>query len=328
MKLKYIRTQSAAILTMGFLGSVFVMSQVIDRESGNTTSYRGKASISVGQGERIGNFSLTTECASGVRFVEGATGKVLATDGSEWIVPMTVNQGPGAVDMYNNCTGTGDNPNYLDQLETVVIDKDGEVITAHIFADNYYELYINGTFVARDTINFIPFNSTAVRFKAKYPITVAFHMADWETHFGVGMEYDSYNVGDAGLIALFDNGAITNSGWKVLPVYMAPFDDPGCVTEDEFGNTDASACSIRPKCSDVDPSTCFALHHKIPTAWTESGFDDSNWMNATLYEADKVTRAPGYANYAAKFGDAQFIWSPSLKLDNQVLARYVIKSPK
>lgn len=294
-----------------------------DREGG----YQGQGSVSIGMGERIGNFSLTSECPTGTRFVEGATGKVTALDGSEWIVPMEVNQGVGAIDMYNNCSGPGDNPNYMEQLETVVIDEDGDTITAHIFGDNYYELYINGKFVARDNIAFIPFNSTAVRFKAKYPITVAVHMADWETHFGVGMEYDRFNVGDAGFIAHFDNGAITNADWKVLPVYIAPFDNLACVVEDANGNADASACSIRPDCADKDPNSCRALHYKVPDGWTQPGYDDSKWKNANLYEADKVTRAPGYANYKEKFKDASFIWSPSLKLDNQVLARYVIEAP-
>ena len=320
------RPMQCLALFLGLTSISFAIAQNNDEGQGRyqKQGYQGQGSISVGIGERIGNFSLTKECPSGVRFVEGATGKVTALDGSEWTVPMVVNQGPGAIDMYNNCTGDGDNPNYLSQLETVVVDDDGEIITAEIFGDNYYELYINGKFVARDTINFIPFNSTAVRFKAKYPITVAFHMADWETHLGVGMEYDRYNVGDAGLIAHFDNGAITNADWKVLPVYIAPFDNLSCLNEDQYGNVDASSCSIRPSCADKDPNTCLALHHKIPAGWTQPGFDDSHWKNATLYEADKVTRAPGYANYAKRFGNASFIWSPSLKLDNQVLARYII----
>lgn len=290
-------------------------------------AYTGPGSLSIGIGERIGNFSLTTVCATGARFVEGATGKVKAIDGSEWIVPMDVNRGAGAVDMYNNCNSSGDNPDYLDELETIVVDEDGEVITAHIFGDNYYELYINGQFVARDSISFIPFNSTAVRFKAKYPITVAVHMADWETHFGVGMEYGRFNVGDAGFIAHFDNGAITNAEWKVLPVYVAPLDNTECITENANGIADASACPIRPQCADKDPNTCQALHYKTPPNWKEPGFDDSIWLNASLYEADKVTRAPGYANYAKKFHNASFIWSPSLKLDNEVLARFVIQKP-
>ncbi|HRF98016.1 MAG TPA: hypothetical protein PLZ51_22575, partial [Aggregatilineales bacterium] len=81
---------------------------------------------------------------------------------------------------------------------------------ATIFADNYFELYVNGVFVGRDTINFVPFNSSVVRFQASYPMTIAVKLADWEDHFGLGMEYDTYHVGDAGFIATFSNGVVTN----------------------------------------------------------------------------------------------------------------------
>lgn len=312
-----------ALMSVGFSGS-FATAQGFE-QAPNT--YNGIAAVSEGIGRSIGNRGLTSGCQTGVRFVLGASGSIRADDGSTRIVPMDVNEGPGAVDMYNDCTGAGDNPDYLDELQTVVIDEDGELITALLFGDNYFELTVNGEFVARDSISFVPFNSTAVRFRARYPITVAVHLADWETHFGVGMEYDSFNVGDAGFIARFDNGTVTSEQWKVLPVYIAPLDDPACVIEDQSGNADASACSIRPRCSDGDPNLCRALHYDIPQGWTEPGFDDSHWRNATLYEADAVTRAPGYARYADRFGTASFIWSPSLKLDNQVLARFVIEAP-
>jgi len=289
--------------------------------------YEGRGVLSTGIGTSIGDLSLTSSCPSGTRFVSRGSGEVKADDGSIRTVPMPVNEGPGAVDMYNDCTGDGDNPDYFNELETIVVDEQGEVITAQIFDDNYYELYINGKFVARDSISFVPFSSTAVRFKAAYPITVAVHLGDWETHYGVGMEYANYNVGDAGFIARFDNGAVTDSDWKVLPVYIAPLDDPGCVVEDEAGIADASACAIRPECADADPNLCRALHYDVAADWIEPGFDDSKWQNATLYEADAVTRAPDYANYADRFGAASFIWSPSLKLDNRVLARFTIPAP-
>ena len=38
-----------------------------------------------------------------------------------------------------------------------------------------------------------------VRFKARYPMTYAIMGVDWETHLGVGMEYATFNIGDAGL---------------------------------------------------------------------------------------------------------------------------------
>lgn len=40
-------------------------------------------------------------------------GTVTSADGRQWTMPAPVNDtGPIAVDLYNNCMGTGDNPNY------------------------------------------------------------------------------------------------------------------------------------------------------------------------------------------------------------------------
>ena len=110
-----------------------------------------------------------------------------SADGHRWTVPAPVEEGPLAVDLFNNCTGQGDNPDYARQLQTTVIDTDGVEITAWIFADNYFELYVNGRFVARDPVPMTPFNSNVVRFRAKYPITYAIKAVDWETRVGVGM---------------------------------------------------------------------------------------------------------------------------------------------
>src|SRR5688572_16709787 len=52
-------------------------------------------------------------------------GTVKSTDGKDWIVPGPIQQGAVAVDLYNDCTGTGDNPDWQKQLVPVVIDPDG-----------------------------------------------------------------------------------------------------------------------------------------------------------------------------------------------------------
>lgn len=128
------------------------------------------------------------------RFMEARCGIVTAADGSRLQVPAVPAEGPDPTDLYNDCSGEGHNASHLDELETVVIDPDGEEITGYLFGDNYYELYVNGTIVARDPIGFIPFNSGVVRFKAKPPLTFAVKLVDWGTHLGVGMEYDRWNV--------------------------------------------------------------------------------------------------------------------------------------
>jgi len=190
------------------------------------------------------NASATTACTSGVpiNFNAALNGVVVATDGSQWTVPVAVDPEATATDLYNDCTDSGDNPDFASQLQTVVIDPDGVAITGFIFADNQFELYVNGTFVVRDPIAFTPFNSTVARFRAKYPITYAVKLIDWETRLGLGMEYDTYHVGDGGFIAQFSDGTVTNAAWKVQPYYIAPLDNPSCVA----AHRDSTACATRP----------------------------------------------------------------------------------
>ena len=158
---------------------------------------------------------------------------------------------------------TGDNPEWEKQLQTVVIDEDGVEITGFIFADNYYELYVNGQIVARDTLGMTPFNSTVVRFRARYPMTYAIKGIDWETKHGLGMEYQPFNIGDGGFIAYFSDGNGTHADWRAETFYIAPLDDP---LRAHRGGRDSSFCSqaVRPTCAQKEPESCKAVHFPIP----------------------------------------------------------------
>lgn len=273
-------------------------------------------------------------CTTSVRSSPQTCGRITAANGSVWSVPSAVFNGPVAVDVYNDCTGPGDNPAHLSELKTVVIDPDGVEITGYVFADNYYELYVNGTFVARDRMAMTPFNSTVVRFRAKYPITYAIKAVDWETHHGLGLEYEQYNVGDGGFIAKFSDGTTTGADWKVETFYVAPLSDPACVTVTAAGR-DSTGCPSqktaggnKTPCALSDPKSCKALHFPIPDNWASPRFNDAAWPRATLYTAEEVTGAPGYVKYAQLFESARFIWTKNLLLDNLVLARYTAAGPR
>jgi hypothetical protein len=255
-------------------------------------------------------------------------GTVRSADGKTWTVPGPVQEGALAVDLYNDCTGTGDNASWPQQLTTVVIDPDGVEITGYIFADNYYELYVNGRFVARDGLAMTPFNATAVRFRAKYPMTYAVKAIDWETRHGVGMEYQSFNIGDGGFIAYFSDGNGTHADWRAETFYIAPLDDPMCVRT--AGGRDSSFCSqaVRPACAAKAPETCRALHFPMPGDWTSPAFDAASWPRAVVWRPVEVTGVPAYVNYTKLFGDAEFIWTRSIRLDNLVLARYTAAGPR
>ena len=259
-------------------------------------------------------------CTGSSRFNEALCGTVADASGRSWTVPTEIDaSGATCVDIYNDCTGGGDNPEYASQLSTVVLDAGGTEITATLFGDNFFELHVNGQYLCRDAIGFTPFNSSASRFRVDYPITYAVRLVDWGTHLGLGMEYDTYNVGDGGFIARFSDGAVTGADWRCQVFYAAPVNDASCVGE----HRDTSACPRSPSCAD-DPESCSALHWAVPDDWAMPAFDDSSWPPASIYPANEVTRTPGYANYTELFGDAQFIWTKNLNVDNQVLCRVTI----
>ena len=218
----------------------------------------------VTQGLAVETFScgnLATACTGTARrFIEARCGIVVARDGARLQVPTVPASGPDPADLYNDCSGTGHNPNHLEDLETVVMDPDGEEVTGYLFGDNYYEIHVNGAIVARDPVGFVPFNSGVVRFKAKRPLTYAVKLVDWGTHLGVGMEYDRWNVGDGGFIARFSDGTETGAEWKCRAYYISPLQDRSCVGP----GPDSSACPERPPCVDRDPASCRALHFPVP----------------------------------------------------------------
>jgi len=256
-------------------------------------------------------------------FGEALCGTVIDNAGRSWVVPAEINAtGATCIDMYNDCTGSGNNAAYESELSTLVIDEYGSEVTGYLFGDNFFELYVNGQYVCRDSIGFIPFNSSVTRFRAEYPLTFAVRLIDWGTHLGIGLEYDRYNVGDGGFIAHFSDGTVTGSAWKCQVFYAAPMDDASCVGEAR----DTSACSVEPDCMG-DPESCGALHWPVPDDWATPGFDDSGWPSASTYAAEAVTGVPAYVDYAAIFSDAEFIWTKNLDLDNQVLCRLTVEAP-
>lgn len=277
---------------------------------------------------------VTSACTTGVTYRTGNMGEVTDDDGNVWIVPADVAGGFTNVEVYNDCFGDGDNADFESELVTQVIDEGGTEITGYIFADNYYEMYVNGTFTGRDSVNFTTFNSHAVKFQAEYPITYAFLLVDWEEYNGVGMEeLRGYHAGDGGFIASFSDGASTNDDWVCKPFYIAPLDDGGsCVVIDENGNADASACASSDdaiSCIASDPEgSCSAYHETVPNGWISPDFDDSTWPAATRYVADDITNQVGFRNYEdTLFADTNFIWSSNLVLDNSVICRMTVEGP-
>ena len=293
-----------------------------------TGTYTGTGSVTQGLGTTT-TANLLPNCASNH---VTPVGTIRSTDSKTWIVPSETSFSTGsyASDLYNTCnakTPANLAAANLTSVPTTVIDAAGEVITGYIFADNYFELYINGVLVAVDAIPFTPFNSAVVKFKVSKPYTIAVKLVDWEENLGLGSEIQNantlYHPGDGGFIAQFSDGTVTNASWKAQTYYIAPIQNLSSVIEQSNGTRSTATATNSPTCS----GTCYGIHYDIPTNWKLATYDDSGWPSATLYAAAQVTSDVSYTNFASTaWPNASFIWSSNLILDNVVLVRKTVSS--
>jgi len=301
--------------------------------------YKGTASVS--QGAAVVLTENIYDCERGRK---APIGKSVATDSSIWTVPAAVNftenNFPFASDLYNPCTGLEYNSANealaaLDGTDIVEIDAEGEVITAFVFADNYFEMYVNGIPVGKDNVPFTEFNSNIIRFKVKRPFTIAMKLVDWEENSGSGTENNrgnAFHAGDGGMVAVFKDRsgeivASTNSSWKAQTFYTAPIKELSCTSE-------KGTLRLSENCntSDSDDGNAYyALHWQLPIDWQTAAFDDSEWPNATEFTnaVIGVDNKPAYTNFTdifdAPINDAQFIWSTNVVLDNEIIVRFTVE---
>lgn len=273
------------------------------------------------------------DCGGGSRI--SAVGEIADDAGTRWVVPAATHFGsaPAAADLFNACGGVQlSGLSAFDASSVPIMDAGGtEEFTAYIFADNYFELSVNGVLIAVDPVPFTPFNSNVVRFRAERPVTLAVMGVDWEEHLGLASEHNrgkAYHPGDAGFVMQVRDAtdatvAITDQTWKAQTFYTAPLDSRECLVIDGAVR-DSSACATQ----GVDDSTPFsAAHWPLPKGWAAPDFDDSAWPDAVTFsnEIVGVDNKPAYTNFSELFddpsADAVFIWSSNLVLDNLVLLR-------
>lgn len=260
-----------------------------------------------------------------------AVGSITSSDGSSFVVPAETafQTGTKASDLYNDCTGFrpgGISGVDVSQVPIKEIDAGGDVVTGYIFADNYFELYVNGTLVGVDPVPYTPFNSNVVRFRAKKPYTYAIKLVDWEENLGVGTENNNgnpYHAGDGGFIAVFSDGTATDATWKAQTFYIAPLTSPNEVQDLADGTHSTASASDQPSCA----ASCYAMHYDVPADWAARNFDDSGWPAAVVYSQQTVgvDNKPAFTNFAAQFAPGQFVWSSNLVLDNLVLLRKTVQ---
>lgn len=298
--------------------------------SGSITDYSGSASIT--QGRAKTTEANLFECENGRSRVAGI-GEIADSDGKVWTVPAEnhFTTATKAVDLYEECANI--TPQSLANVDegsvpVVVVDTDGEEITGYIFADNYFELYINGQLIAVDTVPFTPFNSSIVKFKVNKPYTIAVKVIDWEENLGLGTESNrgkAYHAGDGGFIASFSDGTVTSSDWQAQTFYTAPIYDLTCLSEVD-GKRLSDTCSTE---GTDNGENAYAAHWEVPGDWMNQEFDSASWPQATQYSEGEigVNNKKSYMNFIEKFSGAgaSFIWSTNVVLDNEVLLRYEVK---
>ncbi|MGX9416227.1 hypothetical protein ACWU4D_02635 [Vibrio sp. WJH972] len=322
---------NTSFITRTVLASTYLASFILyAQDLPSIGNYTGSGSVTHGLGQML--VENLFECDRG-RARVSPLGEITDTSGKIWNLPADNEFASGlyATDLYNVCNGI--TPSSLNDVDTnsvpvVEVDSDGEVITGYIFADNYFELYINGQLIGVDSVPFTPFNSSIVKFRVNTPYTIAVKVIDWEEHIGVGTERgrgSNYHPGDGGFIASFSDGTVTSSDWRAQTFYTAPIYDLSCLSETNQTRNSAT-CSTN---GDGEGENAFAVHWEVPKNWKSDTFDDSAWPNATTYTENVigVRNKNGYMNFREKFTGAKatFIWSSNVVLDNEVLLRYKVE---
>jgi hypothetical protein len=258
-------------------------------------------------------------------------GKSTSSDNKEWIVPAETVflQGPYLSDFYNQCnniTPSNINAVNINNIPIKVIDEDGEIITGYVLSDNYCEVYINGILIGADPVPFTPFNSCLLRFKAKKPYTIAVKLVDWEENSGLGTENNNgnlYHAGDAGFIARFSDGTISDTSWKAQVYYISPLMSPDSIIELSNNTRYCKQLARNIPCAD----SCYAVHYPLPNNWQSPTFDDSMWPKAYIYTPETVgVNFPAWTNFTSFWTSSSFIWTSNLVVDNLVLARKTVGS--
>jgi hypothetical protein len=263
-------------------------------------------------------------------------GTIAASDGTVLTVPAETQFQTGAKlpDLFNECNKA--TPQRLgevraDDVPVVEIDPDGEVVTGHIVADNYFEVYVNGKLVGVDAVPFTPFNSAIVKFRAKRPYTYAFKLVDWEEKLGLGMEKmpgNDWHPGDGGVLARFSDGTVTDSTWKAQSFYIAPLASPDDVVEKRNVHDTTKLGRVHPLAQKPTcQERCYAVHYPIPGDWAAPSLDDAGWPRAYEYTDEDVgvTTLTAYNRFPEAFEGARWIWTSNLVYDNLVIARKTVR---
>ncbi|WP_367180194.1 PEBP family protein, partial [uncultured Tateyamaria sp.] len=192
-----------------------------------------------------------------------------------------------------------------------------ETFSAEVWADNWFEMRVNGEKVAEDSVPITTersFNAESFQFEAARPMVIGLVAKDFKEN-DTGLEYigtGRQQMGDGGVIlqikdAAGETVAVSNSEWQCLVIHTAPL-DKSCESE-------ANPVAGQGSCS-------FDMTQE-PVGWDLIDFDASDWPQANEFSAREVDPKDGYDEIDWVEG-AELIWGPDLEQSNTVLCRLTI----
>lgn len=193
-----------------------------------------------------------------------------------------------------------------------------ETFSADVWADNWFEMRINGEQVAEDSVPITTersFNAESFTFEAERPFVIGLYARDFIEN-DTGLEYIGtrrQQMGDGGVIAQLMDGAgdtvaVSNADWQCLVIHTAPL-DKAC--EDESNPV-------------AGEGACGFEMSAEPDGWDDTGFNASDWPQADVFTAAQVDPKQGYDDVTWS-DSAQFIWGPDLEQSNSVLCRITVE---
>lgn len=193
-----------------------------------------------------------------------------------------------------------------------------EEFTADVWADNWFEMRVNGVTVAEDSVPITTersFNAESFAFEADRPFVIGVVAMDYKQN-DTGLEYigtGRQQMGDGGLIAQIRDAegrvvAVSDDSWQCLVTHSAP-SDKSCESEEAPVAGDG-ACGFETA--------------EEPVGWDHAGFEAANWKPASLYTKAEVSPRGGYdeIDWAS---EARLIWGPDLEQSNTVLCRVTVE---
>lgn len=193
-----------------------------------------------------------------------------------------------------------------------------ETFSADVWADNWFEMRINGEQVAEDSTPITTersFNAERFSFEATRPFTIGFIAKDFKQN-DTGLEYIGsrrQQMGDGGVKLQVKNAggiavAVSNSNWRCLVTHTAPL-DKSCA-DNAHPIAGQGACTFKKTAE--------------PENWDEARFDASTWAAAKIYSSREVRPKGGYDDINWVSG-AKFIWGPDLEQSNTILCRLTVR---